>query len=158
MTDDNKRSYHVERGDTPPVPPGCPVHQSWSPLDGEYLGDPYRIAKQLQTDHPTFYSEQLQYLVVTEMDEIERIFVDHETFASANVQDPVFPLGEAAQAVFADAPDYNPVAVMSNRAEPDHGRLRVYTRQGFSSRRIQTLEPYIRRRSHELIDAMQAAG
>ncbi len=151
-----KRSYHQERGDAPPIPAGCPVHQEWSPLNDDYLDEPYEIAKQLQADHPTFYSERLQYLVVTEMDEIERIFVDHETFASANVQDPVFPLGEAAHAVFADAPDYNPVAVMSNRAEPDHGRLRVYTRQGFSNRRIQTLEPYIRRRSHELIDAMEA--
>lgn len=156
--DDEKRSYHVERGEAPPVPTGCPVHQTWSPLNDDYLHEPYAIAKQLQTDHPTFYAAQLDYLVVTEMDEIERIFVDHETFASANVQDPVFPLGEAAHAVFADAPDYDPVAVMSNRAEPDHGRLRVYTRQGFSNRRIQTLEPYIRRRSHELIDAMQADG
>lgn len=157
-SDDHKRSYHAERGEAPPVPRGCPVHQSWSPLNDDYLQEPYAIAHQLQADHPTFYAEQLNYLVVTEMDEIERIFVDHETFASSNVQDPVFPLGEAAQAVFADAPDYNPIAVMSNRPEPDHGRLRVYTRQGFSNRRIKTLEPYIRRRSHELIDAMVEAG
>ena len=47
---------------------------------------------------------------------------------------------------------------MSNRPEPDHGRIRRYTRQGFSNRRIKSLEPYIRRRSHELIDAMVEAG
>ena len=103
--DDEKRSYHVERGEAPPVPTGCPVHQTWSPLNEDYLHEPYAIAKQLQTDHPTFYAARLDYLVVTEMDEIERIFVDHETFASANVQDPVFPLGEAAHAVFAERED-----------------------------------------------------
>ena len=47
---------------------------------------------------------------------------------------------------------------MSNRPEPDHGRIRVYTRQGFSRRRLMSLEPYVRRRSHELIDAMLAGG
>jgi hypothetical protein len=55
-------------------------------------------------------------------------------------------------------PDFDPIAVMSNRPEPDHGRIRVYTRQGFSRRRLTSLEPYIRRRSHELIEAMLAGG
>ncbi|MEM9521702.1 MAG: cytochrome P450 [Actinomycetota bacterium] len=155
--DDQQRSYHAERGDTPPPPAGCPVHQTWSPLNDDYLAEPYEIAKQLQADHPTFYSEPLGYLVVTEMEEINRIFTDHETFASVNVQDPVFPLNEATLEVLG-APDYNPVAVMSNRPEPDHGRIRQYTRLGFSNKRIKTLEPYIRRRSHELIDAMIDAG
>ncbi|MEM9204564.1 MAG: cytochrome P450 [Actinomycetota bacterium] len=155
--DDQQRSYHAERGDTPPPPTGCPVHQTWSPLNDDYLAEPYEIAKQLQADHPTFYSEPLGYLVVTEMEEINRIFTDHETFASVNVQDPVFPLNEATLEVLG-APDYNPVAVMSNRPEPDHGRIRQYTRLGFSNKRIKTLEPYIRRRSHELIDAMIDAG
>ena len=155
--DDHKRGYHQERGETPPPPSGCPVHQTWSPLNDDYLADPYEIATQLQADHPTFYSQQLNYLVVTEMDEIDRIFTDHETFASVNVQDPVFPLSAEAQDVLA-VPDYNPIAVMSNRPEPDHGRIRHFTRQGFSNRRIQTLEPYIRRRSNELLDTMMEAG
>ncbi len=157
MTDDNTRSYHQGRGETPPVPDGCPIHNGWSPLNEDYLHEPYGLAKQLQQEHPVFYAEQLNYLVVTEMAEIERIFNDHETFASVNVQDPVFPLSEEAVEVLA-APDFDPVAVMSNRPEPDHGRIRVHTRQGFSNRRIKTLEPFIRRRSHELIDEMVAAG
>ncbi|MEL7156926.1 MAG: cytochrome P450 [Actinomycetota bacterium] len=150
-------AYHSERPEPPPPPAGCPMHAGWSPLDDDYLADPYPIAERLAADHPVFYAEQLGYLVVTDMADIEAIFTDHETFASVNVQDPVFPLGPRAQEVLA-APDYNPVAVMSNRPEPDHGKIRVYTRQGFSNRRIKTLEPYIRRRSHELIDAMEAAG
>lgn len=156
MTSD-QRSYHQERESAPPPPPGCPVHAAWSPLNEDYLAEPYAIADALRDELGTFYAESLGYLVVTEMDEIERIFADHETFASVNVQDPVFPLAPEAQAVLA-AEDFDPVAVMSNRAEPDHGRIRVYTRAGFSNRRIKTLEPYIRRRSHELIDDMLAAG
>jgi len=147
--------YHQERLETPPPPAGCPMHSSWSPLNDDYLADPYRIAGELRDQHPVFYSEELGYLVVTEMADIERIFTDHETFASVNVQDPVFPLADEAKQVL-DADDYNPVAVMSNRPEPEHGRIRRYTRQGFSNRRIKTLEPFIRRRGHELIDAMLA--
>ena len=153
----SSRGYHQERGDTPPPPVGCPVHSTWSPLDDEYLADPYAVAAALRDQHGVFYAEQLGYLVVTEMAEIERIFTDHETFASTNVQDPVFPLADEAKAILA-AEDFDPVAVMSNRPEPDHGRIRVYTRAGFSNRRIRTLEPYIRRRSRELIDDMLAAG
>ena len=155
--DDDKRSYHQERGAAPPPPAGCPVNDTWSPLNEDYLAEPYVIANALRDEHGIFYAESLGYLVVTEMNEIERIFTDHETFASVNVQDPVFPLAPEAQEVLS-AEDFDPVAVMSNRPEPDHGRIRVYTRAGFSNKRIKTLEPYIRRRSHELIDEMLAAG
>lgn len=156
-SDDHQRSYHQERGAAPPPPAGCPVHDTWSPLDEDYLADPYPIANALRDEHGVFYAASLGYLVVTEMGEIERIFTDHETFASVNVQDPVYPLAPEAQAVLS-APDFDPVAVMSNRPEPDHGRIRVFTRAGFSNKRIKTLEPFIRRRSHELIDAMVSGG
>jgi len=150
-------SYHRERGDVPPPPAGCPVHHTWSPLDDDYLRDPYQIAARLRDDTPVFYAEELGYLVITRMEDIDAVFRDPEVYASANVQDPVFPLSDGAAEVLA-APDFDPIAVMSNRPEPDHGRIRVYTRQGFSRRRLKSLEPYVRRRSHELIDAMLAGG
>ena len=153
----SNRPYHEERVAAPAPPSGCPMHASWSPLNDDYLADPYRIAAELAEQHPVFYAEQLGYLVVSDMATIEEIFTDHETFASSNVQDPVFPLAPEAHEILA-APDFNPIAVMSNRAEPDHGRIRAYTRQGFSNKRMKTLEPYIRRRSHELIDVMLDAG
>jgi len=152
-----ERGYHQERAEVPPPPSGCPVHASWSPLDDDYQADPYPIASRLRDEHPVFYAESIDALVVTRMADIEAVFTDHETFASTNVQDPVFPLADAAQEVLA-APDFDPVAVMSNRPEPDHGRIRVHTRQGFSNLRLRTLEPFIRNRTHELLDAMEASG
>jgi len=133
------------------------MHATWSPLNNDYLADPYPLAAQLREQHPVFYAEKLGYVVVTEMAEIERIFNDHQAFASVNVQDPVFPLSDTAHNILS-APDFDPVAVMSNRPEPDHGRIRVYTRDGFSNRRIKTLESYIRTRGNELIDTMLASG
>jgi len=152
-----ERGYHQERAEVPPPPSGCPVHASWSPLDDDYQADPYPIAGRLRDEYPVFYAESIDALVVTRMADIEAVFTDHETFASTNVQDPVFPLADAAHEVLA-APDFDPVAVMSNRPEPDHGRIRVHTRQGFSNLRLRTLEPFIRNRTHELLDAMEASG
>jgi len=91
------------------------------------------------------------------MEDLLEVFRDHDTYSSENVQDPVFPICDEAAAILA-AEDFNPVAVMSNRQQPDHTRIRKYTREGFSGRRMKILEPYIRRRSHELIDAMVKNG
>jgi cytochrome P450 len=150
-------AYHQPPSADVPAPAGCPVDHSWSPLSATYLADPYSPAAGLRDHGGTFYSAQLGYLVITSMADIDAVFTDHETFASANVQDPVFPLDPAAAAVLS-ADDFDPIAVMSNRPEPDHGRIRVYTRQGFSNSRLKTLEPFIRRRTHELIDAMLAGS
>ena len=150
-------TYHSEPATSPPAPTGCPLHQTWSPLDDDYVADPYPIASALRSAHPVFYAPSIGCVVVTDMADIEAVFSDHETFASTNVQDPVFPLSPEARKILS-VEDFDPVAVMSNRTEPDHGRIRRYTRQGFSNRRIKALEPYVRRRSHELIDAMIASG
>ena len=59
--------YHSERGAVPPPPKGCPVHAGWSPLDRDYLADPYPIAAALRSAHPVFYAPSIDCLVVTEM-------------------------------------------------------------------------------------------
>ncbi len=150
-------TYHSEPVTSPAAPTSCPVHKTWSPLDDDYVTDPYPIASALRSAHPVFYAPTVGCVVVTDMADVEAAFSDHETFASTNVQDPVFPLSPEARKILS-AEDFDPVAVMSNRPEPDHGRIRRYTRQGFSNRRINTLEPYVRRRAHELIDAMITMG
>ncbi|MFV2039237.1 MAG: hypothetical protein ACC660_03240, partial [Acidimicrobiales bacterium] len=136
-----QNKYHQERTEAPPRPTGCPVHATWSPLDDTYLQDPYPIADGLRQDTPVFFSEKLGYLVVTRMEDILEVFTHPDTYASTIVQDPVFPLCAAARDVLSAA-DFDPVAVMSNRPEPDHARIRVHTRQGFNRRRLKTLEPY----------------
>ncbi len=148
-------SYHRVPDAVPPPPSGCPV-TGFTPFAPEYLADPYAVLDGLR-DTPVFYSSELGYLVVTRMEDIVEVFLDPETFGSQNVQDPVFPLSDAAHGVLA-APDFDPVAVMSNRQPPDHGRIRNHTKQGFSNRRMRILEPYIRRRSHDLTDSLLAAG
>ncbi len=150
-------TYHQAPSSLVDAPRGCPVNNLWSPLDDDYLADPYPIAVALHNEHPVFYAKQLGHVVVTDMDDIEAIFLNPDVFASTNVQDPLFPLCAEAAAVLG-ADDFNAVAVMSNRPEPDHGRIRIYTRKGFSNRRLKSLEDYMRGRATDLLNRMIESG
>lgn len=150
-------SYHKVKTQTVPAPEGCPVDHEFSPYSPRYIANPYVWLNDKRENEPIFYSEELNYLVVTRHEDVEEIFMNSEVFSSENVQDPVFPICDEAAAVLA-AEDYNPVAVMSNRQQPHHTRIRKYTQAGFSGRRMRVLEPIIRQRAEELIDTMLEAG
>jgi cytochrome P450 len=152
-----ENTYHQAPASVSEAPPNCPMHNQWSPLDDDYLADPYPIAVALRDEHPVFYAKQLGHVVVTEMADIEAIFMNPDVFASTNVQDPLFPLCAEASAILG-VEDFNAIAVMSNRPEPDHGRIRAYTRKGFSNRRLKSLEDYMRDRATELLERMIADG
>jgi len=150
-------TYHHAPERIAEAPTGCPVDHGWSPLSAAYLEDPYPIAARLREEHPVFYADSLGYVVVTRMEDIEEVFTHPDVYASTNVQDPIFPLApEAAEILGAD--DFDPIAVMSNRPEPDHGRIRVYTRSGFGNRRLKSLENYMRSRASDLLDQMIERG
>lgn len=157
MSTDSEGAYHNIRIPPRVKPSGCPIDHDFTTFTPSYLTNPYPELTRLREKNPVFYSEKLGYLVVTTMEDVTEVFRDHDAFSSINVQDPVFPICERAAAVLANE-DFNPVAVMSNRQQPDHTRIRKYTREGFSGRRMKVLEPYIRRRSQELIDAMIEKG
>ena len=155
MASSEEGAYHKLRTPATVRPTGCPMDAEFTTFDADYLKNPYAQLRQLNREQPSFYSEKLGYLVLTRMDDVVEVFKDHDTFSSENVQDPVFPVCDAAAEILA-AEDFNPVAVMSNRQQPDHARIRKFTRDGFSGRRMKQLEPYIQRRSEELVDAMLA--
>ncbi len=149
--------YHAAPETVSEAPNGCPVQAGWNPLARDYLADPYPASAQMRESCPVFFAPEFGHVVVTKMDDIEAIFLQPDVFASTNVQDPIFPLVPEAKAILA-AEDFNPVAVMSNRSEPDHGRIRVFTRQGFGNRRLRSLEGYMRTRAAELLDTMLSSG
>ena len=135
---------------------GIPIREDWDPLSAAYLRDPYAISNELREESPVFFAPSIGYYVVNRMSDVMQVFDDHETFASILVQDPVFPLDEQVKEVLSRG--FEPLPVMSNRPEPDHGRIRVHTRKGFSNRRLKAISPYIRRRCHELLDQMLATA
>ena len=150
-------AYHKVDTEKLPAPDGCPIDHEFSPYSERYVAFPYAWLNEKREAEPIFYSAELGYVVVTRMEDVEEIFKSPDIFSSTNVQDPVFPVcPEAAEILSAE--DYNPVAVMSNRAQPDHTRIRKHTQAGFSPRRMQVLEPIIRERASDLINAMLASN
>jgi cytochrome P450 len=157
MSNDLADAYHKIPTEPPAPPTGCPVDHNFTPFDEDYLRNPYPQLERLAAEQPLFYSEQLKSLVVTRTDQVLEVFKNPDIYSSENVQDPIFPVCDRAAEILA-AEDFDPVAVMSNRQQPDHTRIRKYTRDGFSARRMKILEPYIRNYSHELIDRMLEKG
>lgn len=157
MGRDDAGDYHKLSVVNTQPPPGCPVDADFSPFTAAYLRDPYPDLARVQARDRVFYASELGYVVVTRMEDILEVFKKPDIYSSANVQDPVFPVCPAAAAILG-AEDFNPVAVMSNRQQPDHTRIRKYTQAGFNNRRMKLLEPYIERRCEELADAMIEAG
>jgi len=149
--------YHKVRVDKAPAPEGCPVDHEFSPYNERYIANPYAWLADKRENEPVFYSEELGYVVVTRMEDVQEVFMNPKVFSSANVQDPVFPICKEAAEIL-EAEDYNPVAVMSNRQQPDHTRIRKYTQAGLSPKRMQILEPIVRQRAEVLIDQMLATG
>ena len=64
------------------VAPGCPVHSDFDPLSPRYLQDPFAIMRALPCERPVFYAPAIDYYVVTRYEDIEAIFLDHETFSA----------------------------------------------------------------------------
>jgi len=157
MSTKEEGAYHDISTPTQTEPSGCPIDHDFTTFTHEYLTNPYPQLAKIREENPIFYSKKLGYLVVTRMEDLLEVFRDHDVYSSKNVQNPVFPICDRAAAVLAHE-DFNPVAVMSNRQQPDHTRIKKYTREGFSGRRMKILEPYIHRRSQELIDAMIEKG
>ena len=150
-------AYHKIRTERAPAPAGCPVNHGFSPFDERYVRDPYAELTKARDEAPIFYSAELGYLVVTRMEDVAEVFLNPDVYSSENVQDPVLPICDAAAEVLA-VDDYDPIAVMSNRARPDHTRIRKHTQAGFSGRRIRVLEPFVRRRCEVLVQAMLDGG
>ena len=90
-------AYQKIRTERAPAPSGGPVNHGFS----------------------AFFTEKLGYLVLKRMEDVSAVFRNPDTFSAENVQDPMLPICDAAAEILSSG-DFNPIAVMSNRARPDH--------------------------------------
>ena len=121
------------------------------------LTDPFGAWKALREEAPVFYDDRIGYWVVSRYDDVKAVFDDWETFSSANAQQPIRPLGDAAKRVLADG-DFTAYSGLSARIPPDHTRIRAIATKAFTPRRYRVLEPFIRENVDTLIDRMVAKG
>ena len=131
---------------------GCPVHAGFDPLGEEFLRDPYAVLPAV-ADAPVFYAPSLDYYVVTRYADIERVFLDPETFSAANAQLPLIQLPPEVGKTLLDG-GHKPQPSMVSLDPPAHGRLRKPAARAFTPRRVTEMEPRIRATAAELLDAV----
>jgi cytochrome P450 len=135
--------------------PTCPV-TDLDPFSAAFLADPYATLIPLRESGPVFYSPVLDMWVVTRHDDIDAIFRDPATFSAAIAQDPIYPPADETRAVLARG--FRAGATMSNCDPPKHTRIRRHNLRSFSARRIAVVEPQVRVKAAELIDAALPQG
>src|SRR3954470_12574799 len=77
----------------------CPVHAEFDPLSEAFLRDPLAG----RPEAPLFYAPSLDYYVVTRYADVERVFLDPETFSAANAQLPLIALAPEGGKTLLDA-------------------------------------------------------
>jgi cytochrome P450 len=133
---------------------GCPVHTEFDPLGEAYLRDP---VAEMDGVPPVFYAPSLDYYVVTRYADVERVFLDPETFSAANAQLPLIKLApEVGQTLLGGG--HKPQPSMVSLDPPAHGRLRKPAARAFTPRRVHEMEPRIRETTAALLDAVDPSA
>jgi cytochrome P450 len=136
------------------VAPGCPVHADFDPLSPRYLEDPFAVLRELPASGaPVFYAPAIDYYVVTRYEDIEAIFLDHETFSAGAAQLPLVALSEEASTILLGG-GHRPAPSMVSLDPPEHTRVRRHTARAFTPRRVAELEDTIRATVSDLLDAI----
>jgi cytochrome P450 len=138
--------------------PECPVEPGFDPLSPEFLADPFAAMASLALDErPVFYAPAIGYYVVTRYEDIEAIFLDHESYSAAAAQLPLVELDPRARQILLDG-GHRPQPSMVSLDQPAHTRLRRPTARAFSARRVAEMEPRIQLIVGQLLDAIDPTG
>lgn len=121
----------------------CPIEHFNTQFDPFDLSDPFPLLQQARLEKPIFYSDHIDYWVVTRYETIKAIFRDHETFTAENTITPIDPFSAEVQQMLEEG-NYTPVPVLSNNVPPAHTRIRKLVNQLFLPRRMRHFEPAIR--------------
>jgi len=139
---------------------GCPasrIAEAFTPFDAPYLDDPYAFWARARAEAAVFYDPRLDYWVITRYEDIKAVFADPEAFSASIAQTPVTPLAPEVLALLQQG-GMKTRQVMSNADPPVHTRVRKFTWQAFTPKRVAQLEPDIRRLVRRYLDAMEPAG
>ena len=117
---------------------------TWDPFDIEIDTNPHPVWKRMRDEAPVYRNEQYGFFALSRHADVEAVHRDTKGFSSAHgtvleLMGPN-PIG-SHQMIFLDP--------------PEHGQLRTLVSRAFTPRRINDLEPEVRRICAELLDAVR---
>ena len=118
----------------------------YDPFDAGALADPYPAMAAIRAETPVAYLSKYDVYYVTRYDDAAAVLRDWRTFSSEG------------GAGFTPAPSAIEGGVIIATDPPEHSRIRRAVAKDFTPPSTRALEPRIRARADELVDAMVCAG
>jgi cytochrome P450 len=116
----------------------------FDPYDVDIYANPYPVFRRLREEAPLYYNEAHDFYALSRFDDVERGFVDHETFSSA--------YGGVLEAIKAQF--HAPKGVFIMEDPPLHTAHRGVLSRVFTPKRMNALEPQIRRYCAAVLDPL----
>jgi cytochrome P450 len=116
----------------------------YDPYDVTIHDDPYPTFRRLREEAPLYYNESYDFYALTRFHDVERGFVDYETYSSAR--------GGVLEAIKADF--HAPRGVFIMEDPPMHTAHRGVLSRVFTPRKMNALEPQIRQYCAEVLDPL----
>jgi cytochrome P450 len=129
------------------VAEGC-IPFLYDPEDEATQRDPYPAYRRLRDAHPVYRQERLRFWALTRFADVHAALCDHGTFSSAH--------GLTWDERAAEEAGVLPMLVTTD--PPAHTTLRRLVNRGFSPRRVEALEPAVRRLVTDALARLRRAG
>jgi cytochrome P450 len=120
----------------------------YDPYDFDIDADPYPIWKRLRDEAPLYYNEKYDFYALSRYADVERSFVDWETYSSAK--------GSVLEIIKADID--MPPGMFIFEDPPDHDLHRGLLSRVFTPRRMAAIEPKVRAYAARTLDPLVGAG
>jgi cytochrome P450 len=120
----------------------------WDPYDPELVADPYPVFKRLREEAPLYYNEKYDFYAVSRFEDVMKGLLDRETFIS----------GRGGIIEFIKSGVIPPKGVFIFEDPPLHTIHRGLLTRVFTPKRMNDLEPAIRRYCAQALDPIVGSG
>jgi cytochrome P450 len=129
----------------------------FDPFNDPYLSDPHPFLAEAREIAPVFYSEQLDYWIVSRYVDVKEVLQNWRIYSAVNTLDTLKPLCPHARAALAEG-GFRPVKALTNADPPAHTRVRRLANIAFTPRRVALMEPFIRRLAQRFVEQRLTTG
>jgi cytochrome P450 len=136
---------------------GCPNSNAAIDFDPFDISDPFGFYAWARANASVFFSDELQYFVVSRHADIKAVFDDWKTFSSENAQAPLRPMCAEGRRIMQDG-GFTAYSGLSARVPPEHTRIRRLVQGCFGPRRFRAIDPQIREIVSDALDSLSARG
>jgi cytochrome P450 len=120
----------------------------YDPYDFEIDANPHPVWKRLRDERPLYTNERYGFFALSRFEDVERGLIDWQTFISSR--------GTVLELIKANA--QMPAGMIIFADPPDHGIYRALLSRLFTPRKINALEPKVRRFCAQCLDPLVGTG